>query len=63
MNLQSIFLKSDSEFSSFLGEWAVKQGIEISDYDFKTPEHSADGLLLINHNQDIEKEMDDVHAD
>ena len=63
MKLKTIYLKADSPFSSVLGEWADKQGIATLEYDFKSVELEPDGLLLINQNQDIEREMDEVHTD
>ena len=63
MKLNTIYLKADSPFSSVLGEWAEKQGIATLEFDFKSDELEPDGLLLINQNQDIEKELDEVHTD
>ena len=63
MRLKTIYLKVDSPFSSVLGEWAEKQGIETVDYDLRSTEFVPDGLLLINQNQDIEREMDELHSD
>lgn len=62
MNIKTIYLKSDTKFSSYVMEWAEKAGIQVSDYDLKVEEHTADGMLLINENQDIEKDMYDVHT-
>ncbi|MCH2231236.1 MAG: hypothetical protein MK105_12910 [Crocinitomicaceae bacterium] len=61
MNLNTIYLKPGSEFSTYITSWALKLGIQTADYDFKAEELGAEGLLLINENQDIEKEIDDLH--
>lgn len=62
MNLKSIYLKANSTFSSCIQEWAEKNGVQTEEFDFKTEELTVDGLLLINQNQDLEKEMDDLHS-
>ena len=62
MSLETIYLKSDSSFSSLITEWAATLGINTESYDFKSDEILVDGLLLINENHDIEKEIEEVHA-
>ena len=62
MNLETIYLKSDSSFSSHISEWASTIGIQTEEYDFKSEEIVADGLLVINENQDIEKDIEEIHA-
>lgn len=62
MNLDKIYIKSDSTFSAYLTDWASKVNIEVEEYDFKSDEHIAEGMLLINENQDIEKDVDDLHS-
>lgn len=63
MNLQKVYIKADSKFSNSIAEWAARIGIETSEYDFKSGEdQKADGLLLINANQDIDKENDAIHS-
>ncbi|MDX2360449.1 MAG: hypothetical protein QNK23_06560 [Crocinitomicaceae bacterium] len=62
MNLQSIYIKPDSQFSTYLTEWAEKMGVEVNEYDLKIEEQSAEGLLLINANQDIDKDIYDLHT-
>lgn len=62
MSLEIIYLKSDSSFSTRISEWASHIGIQTELYDFKSEDISADGLLLINANQDIEKDIEEIHA-
>lgn len=62
MSLETIYLKSDSTFSTQLSEWASAIGVNTEEYDFKSDEISVDGLLVINANQDIDRETEEVHA-
>lgn len=62
MNLDKIYIKSDSAFSNYLMEWAAKMDIATEEYDVKAADHSADGLLLINANQDITRDIDELHS-
>lgn len=62
MSLEIIYLKSESTFSTKLSEWAATIGIQTEYYDFKSEDISVDGLLLINANQDIEKDIEEIHA-
>jgi len=62
MLVETIYLKRDTLFSSQIAEWAASLGIQVEDYDVKMEEHLAEGLLLINENQDIEKEMYELHT-
>lgn len=62
MSLETIYLKSDSAFSTQLSEWASTLGVKTEQYDFKSDEISVDGLLVINANQDIDKDTEEVHA-
>ncbi len=62
MSLETIYLKSDSAFSAQLSEWASTLGVKTEQYDFKSDEISVDGLLVINANQDIDKDTEEVHA-
>jgi len=60
MNLNSIYLESESKFSKYITDWANRVGVNIVDYDQKA-EELPEGLLLINANQDIEKNHHDIH--
>ena len=62
MILETIYLKSDSTFTTIIAEWASTLGVQIAEYDFKSDEVQVDGLLLINANQDIEKDLDEIHS-
>lgn len=61
MSLQTIYLKSDSTFSTLLSEWASTIGVQTEFYDFKSEDITTDGLLLINENQDIDKDIQEIH--
>lgn len=62
MKVKKIYLKPGCAFSSFIAEWSSGQGIETIDHDFKIGDQIADGLLVINENQDIDKDTYDVHT-
>lgn len=62
MNLNKIYIKTDSPFGNYIRSWANAQNIEVEIYDVKSEEEQADGLLLINANQDIDKEADELHS-
>lgn len=63
MKLQSVYLRNESPFSNYIKEWASQAGIETFSYDFKPGEDQApDGLLLINENQDIRRDIDEIHS-
>ncbi len=62
MILETIYLKSDSTFSTIIAGWASSLGVQTVDYDFKSEDLQVDGLLLINANQDIEKDLDEIHS-
>ena len=49
-------------FSTYLSDWASKVNIEVEEYDLKADDHTADGMLLINANQDIDKDIDELHT-
>lgn len=61
MNLNSIYLQSESEFSKYIADWAQANNVNTSDYDQKS-EELPEGLLLINANQDIERDHHDIHT-
>ena len=63
MNLNTVFLREGSPFSAYIGEWAEGLGISVAPYSFKpTEDQVPDGLLLINENQDIRKDIDEIHS-
>ena len=61
MNLSKIYIKSDSPFGNYIQNWASNSGVEVEIYDAKLEDELADGLLLINANQDIDREADEIH--
>ena len=61
MKVNLIHLESNSKFSKYISEWANTGGISIVDYDHKA-EDLPEGLLLINANQDIDKDHEAIHA-
>lgn len=62
MNFHKIYIKEEGTFSAYISEWASKLNIPCEVYDLKMDEHFADGLLLINANQDIDREVDELHS-
>ncbi len=62
MKLENIYLQPDSQFSKRIQNWANELGVNVIEHDFKIGEQNADGLLLINENQDIEKDINTIHS-
>lgn len=62
MILETIYLKPDSLFSTHISEWASNLGVNVVEHEFKVGDQEAEGLLLINENQDIEKEINIIHT-
>tara|TARA_R110002072_G_scaffold20688_1_gene74781 strand:- start:22530 stop:22904 length:375 start_codon:yes stop_codon:yes gene_type:complete len=62
MKLENIYLQPNSPFSAHISEWAGKIGIQAVDHTFKVGDQVVDGLLLINENQDIDKEINTIHS-
>ncbi len=60
MNINKIYIKSDSQFSAYITEWAMNQRIPVEEYDFRLEDHQADGLLLINANHDIDRDLYEI---
>lgn len=61
MIFQKIYIKSDTLFGKYMSDWAAKLNIEVEAYDTRLEDHYAEGLLLITANQDIDKELYEVH--
>ena len=61
MKVNSIYLETNSTFSKYVTDWANAAGISLVDYDHKS-EEIPEGLLLINANQDIEKDHVEIYA-
>lgn len=63
MNLESIYLRADSRFSNYIKDWAEGLGMIVESYEYRaTEDQVVDGLLLINENQDIRKDIDEIHT-
>ncbi|MBL1278718.1 MAG: hypothetical protein COA33_000465 [Fluviicola sp.] len=62
MRLENIYLQPNSPFSKHISEWANKLGVQATEHTFKMGDQIADGLLLINANQDIDKEINVIHS-
>lgn len=63
MKLETIYLRLDSPFANYMKEWALKLNVEVEGYEFKPQEDQApDGLLVINENQDITRDIDEIHT-
>lgn len=62
MNLETIFVKSDSAFANYINGWATKLGVQVIVFDSKEHEELVDGLVVINANQDISKETYEIYT-
>lgn len=61
MQLDLILLKPDNAFSQRLSEWSESRGIATESYDVRSEDY-PDGMILVNSNQDCEKEDLDLHT-
>lgn len=63
MKLEKLFIGGNSPFPTYIKEWAEKLNIEVDSYEYEPNEDLIpDGLLLINENQDIRKDIDEIHS-
>ena len=63
MKIKTLYIKPDSKFSLYVKNWAEQTGLAAEDYELKMVEdQKADGLLLVNENQDIPKDLYDFHT-
>lgn len=60
MKVNSIYLESNSTFSNYITDWANTAGVTVIEYDHKS-EELPEGLLLINANQDIERDHVEIY--
>lgn len=60
MELNTILTKPEHSLGKRLVEWATAHNVATEEYDPRS-EELPDGLLLINANQDFEKEDIDLH--
>lgn len=63
MIVETIFLKDGGQFSEYVTKWADSRGIDTRSYEFKpNDDQEPQGLLLINENQDIRRDIGEVYA-
>jgi len=62
MSLNKIYLKNETSFSTYIESWAGNNGIDTDFFDPKTVKDVVDGLLIINANQELDKELDEMEA-
>lgn len=63
MKIETLYIKPDSNFSAYVKNWAEQIGVPVQDYDVRlNDDQLADGLLLVNENQDIPKDLYDIHT-
>lgn len=62
MSVTRIYLRPNSAFTTAISEWAASLGIPAEEYDIRMEEHLADGLLLVNENQDVDRELSELHG-
>lgn len=61
MDLDVILTRPETAFAQRINEWALQHGIATEAYDLRS-EDFPDGMLLINANQDINREDIDLHT-
>lgn len=61
MQLDVILLKPENAFGQRIADWASQFGIETEQYDTRS-EDFPDGMLLVNANQDFQKDDLDLHT-
>jgi len=63
MTLETIYLKDGGNFSEYVTQWAETKGIETVSFEFKSDgDVEPQGLLLVNENQDIRRDIGEVYA-
>lgn len=63
MKIETLYIKPDSNFSTYVKNWADQIGVPVENYDLRlNDDQIADGLLLVNENQDIPKDLYDIHS-
>lgn len=63
MNLDKVYLKSESILSSYVAEWCEANGVEVELCDISAVEEVVDGLIIVTANLDIDKDVDDIQAE
>lgn len=61
MQLDVILLRPESAFGKRIGDWASDHNIATEEYDQRSEEF-PDGMILVNSNQDFEREDLDLHT-
>ncbi len=61
MRLETVYLRTDSPFTKHIREWASSNGLNVENYEVKGDDEIADGLLVINENQDLRKDIHEIH--
>lgn len=61
MQLDLILLRPDSAFGKRISDWASGHNIATEEYDQRSEEF-PDGMILVNSNQDFEREDLDLHT-
>lgn len=60
MELDTILIRPNNTFGQRLAEWAEAHDVSVVQYDTRS-EELPDGMILINANQDFDKEDIDLH--
>ncbi|GAB5416471.1 MAG: hypothetical protein Crog4KO_09420 [Crocinitomicaceae bacterium] len=60
MKLQTIIIRPENTFGQRLSDWSATRGLRVEEYDPRSEEF-PDGMLLINANQDFDKEDIELH--
>jgi len=62
MKIESIYITANSKFSTFVAEWAESVGIPSEEFDIKSQlTEKGLGLLFVNENHDLDKDLVDLH--
>lgn len=62
MKIESIYIAAKSKFSTYVAEWAVSVGITTEEFDIKSQiDNKGLGLLLVNENHDLDKDLVDLY--
>jgi hypothetical protein len=63
MTLETIYLKDGGRFSEYITEWAEAKGIQTVSFEYRPDgDIEPQGLLLVNENQDIRRDIGEVYA-
>lgn len=63
MKIDKVFVKDNCSFSTYITEWSEKNKLEVATFEFNIDDDlEPEGLLLINENQDVSREVDEIHS-